>query len=70
MKTLEYVVALCCVFVSVYGHGRLLDPAGRSSLWRFGLSDAVNYNDNQLFCGGFGVSDVVSRNAFCVIITQ
>ncbi|OWF49967.1 hypothetical protein KP79_PYT23205 [Mizuhopecten yessoensis] len=41
----------CIVLVS--GHGRLLEPAGRSSMWRFGYNTPVNYNDNQLFCGGY-----------------
>ncbi|XP_022311412.2 uncharacterized protein LOC111116715 [Crassostrea virginica] len=46
-------LVLCPLLVPVRGHGRLLDPPSRSSLWRFGLSSAVNYNDNQLSCGGF-----------------
>lgn len=36
----------------VEGHGRLLDPPGRSSMWRKGFHTPVNYNDHQLFCGG------------------
>lgn len=47
------LLVLCTLLVSVSGHGRLLDPPSRSSMWRFGLSSAVNYNDNQLSCGGF-----------------
>ncbi|XP_013416594.1 uncharacterized protein LOC106178101 [Lingula anatina] len=40
---------------SVFGHGRLIEPPSRSSLWRFQeFVDLVtpNYNDNELFCGG------------------
>jgi len=43
----------------VSGHGRLIDPPGRSTIWkdprfeRLGLPR--NYNDNELFCGGFRV---------------
>lgn len=40
----------------VNGHGRLLRPPGRSSLWRFSrfqhLSPPKNYDDTQLYCGG------------------
>lgn len=37
----------------VKGHGRLMDPPARNSMWRFGFPNPVNYNDNELFCGGF-----------------
>ncbi|XP_015792569.1 uncharacterized protein LOC107369157 [Tetranychus urticae] len=39
----------------VSGHGRLIQPASRSSAWRFGFPTTPNYDDNQLFCGGFTV---------------
>ncbi|XP_054159539.1 uncharacterized protein LOC128957752 [Oppia nitens] len=41
------------IITEVDGHGRLIDPASRSSAWRFGFKTEINYNDNQLFCGGF-----------------
>lgn len=34
------------------GHGRLLEPPSRSSMWRFGFKNPPNYNDHELFCGG------------------
>lgn len=37
----------------VDGHGRLMDPPARNSMWRFGYPNPVNYNDNELFCGGY-----------------
>jgi len=41
------------------GHGRLMEPPSRSSLWRFREFDQYsppkNYDDNELFCGGFKV---------------
>lgn len=40
----------------VTGHGMLVDPPNRSSLWRFDPSFPVNWDDNQNFCGGFSVS--------------
>ena len=37
-------------------HGYLADPPQRSSIWRENPNAPVNYNDNQLFCGGREVS--------------
>ncbi|ESO89174.1 hypothetical protein LOTGIDRAFT_183168 [Lottia gigantea] len=37
------------------GHGRLLDPPSRSSMWRFGFKNPPNYDDHQLFCGGVSI---------------
>lgn len=37
----------------VHGHGRLMDPPARNAMWRFGYPNAVNYNDNELYCGGY-----------------
>ncbi|GFO22513.1 chitin binding protein [Plakobranchus ocellatus] len=34
------------------GHGYMIDPPARSSMWRVGFSTPVNYNDNALRCGG------------------
>ena len=39
----------------VNGHGRLMDPPARNAMWRFGYPNPVNYNDNELFCGGYAV---------------
>ena len=38
---------------TVEGHGMLIDPPGRSSMWRAGFPVPPNYNDNELNCGGF-----------------
>ncbi|XP_048775435.1 uncharacterized protein LOC125680031 [Ostrea edulis] len=38
---------------AVFGHGYIQEPPSRSSMWRFGFNTPHNYNDNQLFCGGF-----------------
>ena len=43
-----------CYYVS--GHGMLLDPPERSSVWRlFPGAGIPNYNDNGINCGGRGV---------------
>jgi hypothetical protein len=41
----------------VNGHGRLMDPPSRNAMWRFGFPNPVNYNDNELFCGGYSGMD-------------
>ena len=43
-------------FDDVFGHGRLVEPVSRASMWRQGYPTNPNYNDNQMFCGGFAVS--------------
>jgi len=50
-------VTLQVLFITsnVTGHGRLMDPPSRNAMWRYGFPNAVNYNDNELFCGGFAV---------------
>lgn len=44
--------------MKVEGHGRLLEPVGRSSAWRLGFNTPHNYNDNALYCGGFSVREM------------
>ncbi|KAK4001909.1 uncharacterized protein LOC123471061 [Daphnia magna] len=40
---------------NVAGHGRMLDPPSRSSMWRLGFQTPKNYDDNGLNCGGRSV---------------
>ncbi|XP_017883005.2 uncharacterized protein LOC108626699 [Ceratina calcarata] len=35
-----------------YGHGTMMDPVSRSSMWRQGFPSEPNYTDNELNCGG------------------
>ncbi len=50
-------VFVLIIFVgTVYGHGRLAMPPGRSSAWDFGFDTPVNNNDFAIYCGGFQVS--------------
>ncbi|XP_067013072.1 uncharacterized protein [Anabrus simplex] len=39
----------------VEGHARLMDPPARNSMWRLGFPNPVDYDDNELFCGGYAV---------------
>lgn len=50
------IAAICSLMQLIdvcHGHGRLIEPPSRSSAWRFGFNTPHNYNDNELFCGGF-----------------
>jgi len=40
---------------NVESHGRLMEPVARGSRWRLNNSAPADYNDNEGFCGGFGV---------------
>lgn len=53
------VIVIVTLTSNVAGHGMLLDPPGRSSMWRAGFPTPTNYNDNSLFCGGFSVSNII-----------
>merc|ERR1712121_45678 len=55
LHTLLRGITFILCMVGAYGHGRLMDPPARNSMWRLGFSNPVNYNDNEVFCGGVGV---------------
>ncbi|XP_050719782.1 uncharacterized protein LOC127000290 isoform X2 [Eriocheir sinensis] len=46
-------VLLACACVGVRGHGRLIEPPGRSTAWRYGFNTPHNYNDHEIYCGGY-----------------
>ncbi|CAO1392248.1 unnamed protein product [Diamesa hyperborea] len=50
-----YLTVIVALISHVCGHGRLMEPPGRNAMWRFGFPNPVNYNDNELFCGGYAV---------------
>ena len=53
MKTIISSVIITVLEIGLAtGHGRLMEPPARNSMWRFGFVNPVNYNDNELFCGG------------------
>ncbi|CAC5389223.1 unnamed protein product [Mytilus coruscus] len=55
VSEITIALSVSCLLISVSGHGRMIDPPQRSSLWRVfkGQGFEPNYNDNELFCGGF-----------------
>ncbi|BFZ22803.1 hypothetical protein BsWGS_25842 [Bradybaena similaris] len=51
---LVLVASLVCEWMSTASaHGRLWEPPSRSTMWRRGWNTPPNYNDMELFCGGF-----------------
>lgn len=53
---LDLAIAFAISFLGlVNGHGSLIEPPSRASMWRYGYKTPANFNDNQLFCGGFWV---------------
>lgn len=55
-KNIFGVMLFLAGLATVDGHGRLIDPVGRSSAWRYGFNTPPNYSDTSLYCGGFNVS--------------
>ena len=53
---LRVVLIMMVILNMVDGHAKMTEPPMRSSMWRFGYDTPVNYNDNELFCGGIQVS--------------
>ncbi|CAH1773237.1 unnamed protein product [Owenia fusiformis] len=49
MLTLVLVASLLAL---VNGHGRMINPAARNCMWRYGFKNPANYDDTALYCGG------------------
>lgn len=51
-------IAVVCLLLTevVVGHGMVHDPVNRATRWRYDRRAPADYDDNQLFCGGFAVS--------------
>ena len=65
-------IAVCIILLyasrSCEGHGRMRVPPSRSSMWRDGFGTPTNYDDNQLFCGGFNVNGFGLDNMLLVLM--
>lgn len=54
VAVLLLLVAACALAPqSAEAHGRLIEPPSRASAWRYGFQTPPNYNDHELYCGGF-----------------
>ena len=51
------LVFLFTLYASLYqpveSHGRLIEPPSRATMWRYGFNTPPNYNDHELYCGGY-----------------
>ncbi|KAJ3649522.1 hypothetical protein Zmor_021262 [Zophobas morio] len=52
MYGLLALVSLSLLVTETLGHGMMLEPPNRSSLWRSDSSAPPNYTDNEVYCGG------------------
>ena len=55
LSAIAWLILLPTWMGMVDGHGMILDPPGRSSLYRYGFNVNPNYDDNALNCGGYSV---------------
>ncbi|KAG5872276.1 hypothetical protein JTB14_029938 [Gonioctena quinquepunctata] len=54
------ITIFACIALSIQGisgHGMMLEPMNRSSMWRINSSAPENVQDNQNWCGGFWVQN-------------
>lgn len=70
MYKLAIVLLVVAFFEGTLGHGMVMDPPNRSSMWRFDHTSPPNYEDNQNFCGGMSVREllmilVICRSGLC-----
>lgn len=47
------LILICTLCTNCNGHGRLIEPPSRASAWRYGFPTPPDYNDHELYCGGF-----------------
>jgi len=50
---LTWIFLISIIIPQTQGHGRLIEPPSRSTMWRYGFSTPPNYNDHESYCGGF-----------------
>lgn len=50
---LIFFTLVACFVANGEGHGRLIEPPSRASAWRYGFQTPPDYNDHELYCGGF-----------------
>ncbi|KAJ8924206.1 hypothetical protein NQ315_006997 [Exocentrus adspersus] len=64
MKSCLLFLVVAVIAREVVGHGRLVDPPNRASLWRFNVDSAVpNYDDDENYCGGY--NEMIANGLKC-----
>lgn len=49
----SFLPIFAIIYRPVEGHGRLIEPPSRATMWRYGFDTPPNYNDHELYCGGY-----------------
>ena len=66
---MKCIAIICIVLGYVQGHGRLLQPPSRASMWRFGFDNPRDDTDNEGNCGGRSVRFLLQLalfRTFCI----
>ena len=50
-----WIILLVFAVKSSLQHARLMEPPSRASMWRVGFPTPRDVDDNQSYCGGYGV---------------
>lgn len=53
LRIINFSLIIASIIIGCHGHGRLIEPPSRATAWRFGFNTPANYNDHELYCGGF-----------------
>ncbi|XP_068158063.1 uncharacterized protein [Drosophila tropicalis] len=56
LRLKTFIILLSLIAFSAHSceaHGRLIEPPSRASAWRYGFQTPPDYNDHELYCGGF-----------------
>lgn len=61
IKLIFAVILVALNVGEIFGHGYMIDPPSRSSAWRRGFNTSINYDDNGVYCGGYGVSNKIIK---------
>lgn len=49
----SFILIFFVPYRPVESHGRLIEPPSRATMWRYGFDTPPNYNDHELYCGGY-----------------
>ncbi|KAL5274619.1 hypothetical protein ACFFRR_000984 [Megaselia abdita] len=52
-RIIPVVLLVSFIIILCDGHGRLIEPPSRATAWRYGFNTPPNYNDHELYCGGY-----------------
>ncbi|XP_067015709.2 uncharacterized protein [Anabrus simplex] len=53
LPAVAVLLLVVCTLPHAEGHGRLIEPPSRATMWRYGFNTPPDYNDHEQYCGGF-----------------